>query len=178
MDRGLGRGDFLMSFLASIWPYVLNANPGKWWFLGAKYLRNAGHVVKNRETQIRTWGRKSSRSLKKWKLIFSGSWCRYLLRKVIKNTRFTTNDRTRNNFVFLVRSFVVNLVFLVIFLSKYAGQLPEKFHFRFLYWGGIFLNACTGITFWLSSTEPVVYQVFGWKMGHILGHSLQKHGVF
>ena len=30
------------------------------------------------------------------------------------------------NFVFLVRSFVVNLVFLVIFLSKYAGQLPEN----------------------------------------------------
>ena len=30
------------------------------------------------------------------------------------------------NFVFLVRSFVVNLVFLVIFLSKYVGQLPEN----------------------------------------------------
>ena len=35
------------------------------------------------------------------------------------------------NFVFLVRSFVVNLVFLVIFLSKYAGQLPEKWNFPF-----------------------------------------------
>ena len=30
------------------------------------------------------------------------------------------------NFVFLVRSFVVNLVFLVIFLSKYVHQLPEN----------------------------------------------------
>ncbi len=39
------------------------------------------------------------------------------------------------NFVFLVRSFVVNLVFLVIFLSKYVHQLPENSHFRFLYWG-------------------------------------------
>ncbi len=82
------------------------------------------------------------------------------------------------NFVFLVRSFVVNLVFLVIFLSKYVHQFPENIHFRFLYWGEIFFNACTAITFWLSSTEPVVYQVFGWKMGHILGVSLQKHGVF
>ena len=35
------------------------------------------------------------------------------------------------NFVFLVRSFVVNLVFLVIFLSKYAGQLPENPIFDF-----------------------------------------------
>ena len=82
------------------------------------------------------------------------------------------------NFVFLVRSFVANLVFLVIFLSKYAGHFPEKFHFRFFNWGEIFFNECTGITFLLSSTEPVVYQVFGWKMGHILGVSLQKHGVF
>ena len=50
------------------------------------------------------------------------------------------------NFVFLVRSFVVNLVFLVIFLSKYAGHFPENFHFRFGN-GGVFLNECTGITF-------------------------------
>ena len=35
------------------------------------------------------------------------------------------------NFVFLVRSFVVNLVFLVVFLSKYAGQLPENSIFDF-----------------------------------------------
>ena len=35
------------------------------------------------------------------------------------------------NFVFLVRSFVVNLVFLVIFLSKYAVHFPENLHFRF-----------------------------------------------
>ena len=82
------------------------------------------------------------------------------------------------NFVFLVRSFVANLVFLAIFLSKYAVHFPEKFHFRFFNWGEIFFNECTGIAFLLLSTEPVVYQAFGWKMGHILGVSLQKHGVF
>ena len=44
------------------------------------------------------------------------------------------------NFVFLVRSFVVNLVFLVIFLSKYVHQLPENFIFDF----------CTEVKFFLT----------------------------
>ena len=35
------------------------------------------------------------------------------------------------NFVFLVQSFVANMVFLAIFLSKYAVHFPENFHFRF-----------------------------------------------
>ena len=63
MDPGLGRGDFLMSFLASIWPYVLNGNPGKWWFLGAKWAQNVVHVVNFRKTWIRTWGRKNFTSI-------------------------------------------------------------------------------------------------------------------
>ena len=83
------------------------------------------------------------------------------------------------NFVFLVRSFVANLVFLVILLSKYAGHFPENLPFSiFLIEGKYFLTNVRESLFYFLSTEPVVYQVFGWKMGPILGVSLQKHGVF
>ena len=55
-----------------------------------------------------------------------------------QNTEITTNDRTRNTKLLLVRSFVANLVFLATFWSKYANQLPEKSHSRFLNWGEFF----------------------------------------
>ena len=43
------------------------------------------HSLKNISPQLRN---------RKWK--FSGKWTAYLLRKMAKNTRFATNDRTRN----------------------------------------------------------------------------------
>ena len=105
----------------------------------SKYLINDRFCRGKSKRDSRTCVKKSPQYRnREWN--FSGSWLTYLLRKMTKNTRFSTNDRTSNT------KFILDHVFKWILREKVFSSKILRNQERcrrsrkrwFLYWGDFF----------------------------------------